>query len=700
MNEEYKQNVHDLEKAFKRMVDLPNTFWGTNVSQRLVSRYLDFIEILIRHGSQIQIDYDKETDCHVFKNSGIEIGIACNDTIICPSNRFYELLGKDSPFMRINGESAFGETIQLPRRGNTFKKIVYSYSLHFNLPVILDGYVKMCMEMEDGNVKESITATIPDDYLEILKDSEGNDVCVGGIPLCYIPERNALTGCSYIIKPSLSNCIKPSLLLKQSGGGTKFLYLYGEPWNCHKNSLLWDYDINNPLDKRLLPMTNICYPFITEKDIFEENIIIISKGMTYSVKYAICQVDNLIFEAPLKDVFYRHFTPKDLLQIAHFKLFEDEEFRLVMELHIPVSGGIIMISHSYFKKDFIRNDDSSILINDSCTFPILSSMILQFEDEVAREKREEERKKGEYRLIIENEFEKHYSNYYLDTMTRLTHIADVRCTPQTIIELKDDDVFVFGSKPNGHHKSGAAKAALEKYGAIEGKATGFSGQSYAIPVHKEKTSKMDKAVKEFIAFAKMNPDKRFMVLPVGCGKAGMEVRQVAEMFSYAIWLDNILLPKDFIHALIQNRKENRVIQFTNYPSYYSLRSQWVHKLEHLINRASGDDPRIGKITVKMDCSINEAIDIIVDMCLPLLRLFYPELEYRNPIVKDVFWFKPELSDVSLTINQITDGWYQCIRYALGYNWYAPSLNKEDIVRILKYPLHLYGPYFDVLYYSD
>jgi hypothetical protein len=99
-------------------------------------------------------------------------------------------------------------------------------------------------------------------------------------------------------------------------------------------------------------------------------------------------------------------------------------------------------------------------------------------------------------------------------------------------------------------------------------------------------------------------------------------------------------------------------------------------------------------------SINEAIDMIVDMCLPLLRLFYPELEYRNPIVKDVFWFKPELSDVSLTINQITDGWYQCIRYALGYNWYAPSLNKEDIVRILKYPLHLYGPYFDVLYYSD
>lgn len=269
-----------------------------------------------------------------------------------------------------------------------------------------------------------------------------------------------------------------------------------------------------------------------------------------------------------------------------------------------------------------------------------------------------------------------------------------RCTPEVINELKEDEVFVFGSKPNGHHKSGAAKTALEKYGAIEGKENGFSGQSYAIPVHKEKTGKMDKAVKDFIAFAKNNPDKRFLVLPVGCGKAGMEVRQVAEMFSYAIWFDNILLPKDFIHALIQNRKENRVIQFTNYPNYYSLRSQWIHKLEHLIDNASGDDPRLGKISVEMDCSVNEAIDLVVDMCLPLLKQFYPELNNRIPSVKEVFWIKPDMSDVSLAINQITEGWYQCIRYALGYNWYAPSLNKKNIVSILTYGLCLYGPYFD------
>lgn len=81
-----------------------------------------------------------------------------------------------------------------------------------------------------------------------------------------------------------------------------------------------------------------------------------------------------------------------------------------------------------------------------------------------------------------------------EILQKSSHMLSSRCTPENITSLGSNEVFVFGSKPNGHHKSGAAKVALEKYGAIEGKATGLSGQSYAIPVHKEKTSKMDKAI--------------------------------------------------------------------------------------------------------------------------------------------------------------------------------------------------------------
>ena len=49
-----------------------------------------------------------------------------------------------------------------------------------------------------------------------------------------------------------------------------------------------------------------------------------------------------------------------------------------------------------------------------------------------------------------------------------------------IIEaLKDNQVFVFGSNPEGRHGMGAAKAAM-KFGAKYGKGRGLSGQTYAL----------------------------------------------------------------------------------------------------------------------------------------------------------------------------------------------------------------------------
>lgn len=44
----------------------------------------------------------------------------------------------------------------------------------------------------------------------------------------------------------------------------------------------------------------------------------------------------------------------------------------------------------------------------------------------------------------------------------LSEMYVTRCTPENITSLQPNEVFVFGSKPNGHHKSGAAMIALEK----------------------------------------------------------------------------------------------------------------------------------------------------------------------------------------------------------------------------------------------
>jgi len=131
----------------------------------------------------------------------------------------------------------------------------------------------------------------------------------------------------------------------------------------------------------------------------------------------------------------------------------------------------------------------------------------------------------------------------------LSDMKSNRCTPEYITSLQPNEVFVFGTDPDGNHKSSAAKLAVKELGAKLGQGEGYSGQSYAIPVHKHRTWKMAEAVTRFIEYAKSNPDKKFLVLAIGCGAAGMDTFEVALMFEEAIDTDNIFLPPIFIEAL-------------------------------------------------------------------------------------------------------------------------------------------------------
>lgn len=65
-----------------------------------------------------------------------------------------------------------------------------------------------------------------------------------------------------------------------------------------------------------------------------------------------------------------------------------------------------------------------------------------------------------------------------------------RFTPDNIQELKENQIFVFGSNMNGNHAGGAARLAVEKFGAIMGQAEGIQGQSYAIPTLDEDMEKV------------------------------------------------------------------------------------------------------------------------------------------------------------------------------------------------------------------
>lgn len=136
-----------------------------------------------------------------------------------------------------------------------------------------------------------------------------------------------------------------------------------------------------------------------------------------------------------------------------------------------------------------------------------------------------------------------------ETIRILSEMQSCRCTPKVVTSLQPNEVFVFGTDSDGNHKSSAAKLALKQFGAQLGKGEGLFGQSYAIPVHKHRTWKMAEAISRFIQFAMANPNKKFLVLAIGCGTAGMDITVVSIMFAKAIEVNNISLPSVFIEAL-------------------------------------------------------------------------------------------------------------------------------------------------------
>ena len=145
-------------------------------------------------------------------------------------------------------------------------------------------------------------------------------------------------------------------------------------------------------------------------------------------------------------------------------------------------------------------------------------------------------------------------------------------TPEKIESLKDlggNGIFVFGSNVQGEHCGGAAFVAASKFGAIEGQGVGLQGSSYAIPTcirltfEKEgksfrytKPFKSVEAIKPFVEIfindADHNPDLTFYVTKIGCGIVGFKVEEIAELFRPCVYMNNVILPKEFVDYIIKS----------------------------------------------------------------------------------------------------------------------------------------------------
>ena len=124
-----------------------------------------------------------------------------------------------------------------------------------------------------------------------------------------------------------------------------------------------------------------------------------------------------------------------------------------------------------------------------------------------------------------------------------------RISSSRIRELKPDEIFVFGSNLEGLHGGGAAYLAYRKWGAIWGQGVGLQGQTYGIPTMHGGPDAIRPYVDEFIKFAQVHPELKFLVTEIGCGIAGFTPEEIAPLFIEAIPVENIYLPERFWHIL-------------------------------------------------------------------------------------------------------------------------------------------------------
>ena len=119
-----------------------------------------------------------------------------------------------------------------------------------------------------------------------------------------------------------------------------------------------------------------------------------------------------------------------------------------------------------------------------------------------------------------------------------------------ILELKDNEIFVFGSNLAGRHGKGAALQAMKDFGAIYGQGEGLQGSSYGIPTKDDRVITLPLYdikfyVGRFIKFALQNPQYTFLVTKIGCGLAGYKEEQIKPMFKEAQNVKNIKLPESW-----------------------------------------------------------------------------------------------------------------------------------------------------------
>lgn len=145
---------------------------------------------------------------------------------------------------------------------------------------------------------------------------------------------------------------------------------------------------------------------------------------------------------------------------------------------------------------------------------------------------------------------------------------------QTISALHSDKfIFIFGSNLAGVHGAGAARVALQNFGAVWGQGFGLHGQSFAIPTKDEEIETLPKIaidtyVKGMLTEIERNPNKVFVLTEIGCGLAGYTAADIAPLFSsyvdacvFGEHVNNLIFPEAFAQVLFDLYSDKDCIPF-------------------------------------------------------------------------------------------------------------------------------------------
>jgi hypothetical protein len=128
-----------------------------------------------------------------------------------------------------------------------------------------------------------------------------------------------------------------------------------------------------------------------------------------------------------------------------------------------------------------------------------------------------------------------------------------------LTNLEPNQIFVFGSNPQGRHGAGAAAVAKQLFGAKSGQGRGLMGQSYGIvtkDLNKRRhpsvsTRDIKREIDELYEFAKDSPELEFFIAYAGKGAllSGFSPKQMASMFARKEIPGNIVFEEEFYNLI-------------------------------------------------------------------------------------------------------------------------------------------------------